>query len=622
LFVAMAAGAAGLYAALRLGGWLNNPGAQEGVASAGQSPAGPGGAQPAKPPDPAPAKPPDPAPAKPPDTFAARAQAETPFFTFDGSNGFFASKGAPEDAGTFLSKARDSGGELKCFAFAMSGEWAFLFGHDGFYTSNPDLPACKKLTELQKQHADLKCVAFAPSGGGWTILWGQNGNWTSAGVPDAAFNKISQVSKQGGELRSIAYGPNGAWVLLYDKTGVAYGDVPKDLADVLDKAVKKRLMVLCVAFTGSDWICLTSNGWWTSNAELPCAKAVGQGYKNGHPPKWVAVTPQFVVPQDGMFYVEAKPAFTFKATLSDNWLCPHAEDGTLDIYAPVAPELPGQRQVTTRLFVAGNDKLKAEELKEQSSSERAMLALHIKSDELSPKSGVRLRVEYEGTLCARTLVYGRPPKEVPDLTKEERHRYLMCSTTMDYNDPGFLRWMNDQGLKRRTDEQVTEFAHRVFSYLVKEGTYGGDTSSYEARRPSRVCKSLANDCGGFALLFVAVMRANDVPARTLFGRWAMQQTDSYGQHHVTAEFFVDKSGWVPVDITGTMPHTSEDPDALFGTTDGQFLAFHVDTDLEPAQGFQHAWAQYLLVRWQGTGDFGKDQKVVSKWDVTRAAAKK
>jgi hypothetical protein len=554
--------------------------------------------------------------------FAACVQADPPFFTFEGSNGFSASKGVPEGASKLLSKARDTGADLKCFAFALSGEWVFLFGHDGFYTSNTDLPACKKLTELQKQGPDFKCVAFAPSGGGWTILWNQNGNWSSGGVPDAAFKKMSQISKQGGELRSIAYGPKDAWVLLYDKTGVAYGDVPKNLADVLDNAVKKRLTVLCVAFTGNDWICLTNNGWWTSNLDLPCAKAVEHGYKNGHPPKWIGVMPQFVVPQDGMFYVEAKPAITFNATLSEDRTCPNAGDGTLDVYAPVAPELPGQRQVTTRLFIAGNDKLKAKELKEQSSSEREMLALHIKSDELSPKSGIRLRVEYEGTLFARTLVYGREPKEVPDLTKEERRRYLMSSTTMDYSDPGFQRWMSDQGLKRRKDEQVTQFAHRVFSYFVKEGKYGGDTSSYEARRPSRVCKSLSNDCGGFALLFVAVMRANDVPARTLFGRWAIQQTDTYGQHHVTAEFFVDKSGWVPVDITGTMPHKAENPDALFGTTDGQFLAFHVDTDLEPAKGFQHAWAQYLLVRWQGTGDFGKDQKVVEKWDVTRSAAKK
>jgi hypothetical protein len=555
-------------------------------------------------------------------TFACTdcARADPPFFIFEGGKGFWASKGAPEDANKkLLSKARD---ELKCFAFAKSGDWVFLFGNDGFHTSNPDLPACKKLTELKNQQADLKCVAFAPSGGGCTILWGQNGNWSSAGVPAAAFDAISKVTKLGGELRSIAYGPNGAWVLLYNQTGVLHDDVPKDLANVLDNAVKNRIPVLCVAFTGKDWICLTTKRPWTSNTNLPCAKEIQKRYDNRYPPKWIAVKPEFAVPQDGMFYVKAKPTVTFKATLSEDWVCPHAEDGSLDVYAPVAPELPGQKQVSTQLFVAGNDKLKAEELKEQSSEERAMLALHIKSDDLPPKSGVRLRLEYEGTLLARTLVYGRPPKEVPDLTEEERRRYLMCSTTMDHNEPGFRRWMIDQGLKIRKDEQVTEFAHRVFSYFVKEGKYGGDTSNYEARRPSRVCKSLANDCGGFALLFVAVMRANAVPARTLFGRWAIQQSDSYGQYHVMAEFFVDKSGWVPVDITGTMGQKAEDPDAFFGTTDGQFLTFHLDTDLEPAREFQHAWAQYLLVRWQGTGDFGKDQKVVSKWDVARAAAKK
>jgi hypothetical protein len=109
--------------------------------------------------------------------FAVGARAEPSFFTFDGSNRFSASKGAPEGASKLLSKARDTGADLKCFAFALSGEWVFLFGHDGFYTSNTDLPACKKLTELQKQNADLKCVAFAPSGGGWTILWDQNGIW-------------------------------------------------------------------------------------------------------------------------------------------------------------------------------------------------------------------------------------------------------------------------------------------------------------------------------------------------------------------------------------------------------------------------------------------------------------
>jgi hypothetical protein len=328
------------------------------------------------------------------------------------------------------------------------------------------------------------------------------------------------------------------------------------------------------------------------------------------------------VSQDGPFYVEAKPAFIFKATLAEDLVCPHSEDGTLHVYAPVLPELSSQTNVSTRLYVAGHDKLKAEAVTESSVSQQPMLVLHIQSDQLSPRAGIPLRLEYEGTLFARTLKQGRPPKEVPDLTKEERRRYLMASVTMDHEDPAFLRWMSDHGLKRRDDEPAMPFARRVFTHLIGAAKYGGDTSSYEARRPSRVCKSCTSDCGGLALLFVAVMRANEVPARTLFGRWAIPQTDSYGQYHVMAEFFVEQSGWVPVDIASTLVHTPKDSDAFFGNTDGQFLAFHVDTDLEPAKDCKHAWAQYLLWRWEGAGDFDKEQRLTSKWEVARRPADK
>jgi hypothetical protein len=53
-----------------------------------------------------------------------------------------------------------------------------------------------------------------------------------------------------------------------------------------------------------------------------------------------------------------------------------------------------------------------------------------------------------------------------------------------------------------------------------------------------------------------------------------------------AEFFVDKSGWVPVDIAGTVFNKPKDMHALFGSTDGQFLTFHINTDLQPAKEFR------------------------------------
>jgi hypothetical protein len=225
-------------------------------------------------------------------------------------------------------------------------------------------------------------------------------------------------------------------------------------------------------------------------------------------------------------------------------------------------------------------------------------------------------VEYQGILLARTLRRVPPPRRVPPLGAEERRRYLATSLTMDHDNADFARWMGEQGLKRKTGEDAMGFACRVFEHFVRKAKYGGDNSSYETRRPSRVCKSLANDCGGLSLLFVAVLRANGVPARTLFGRWAITQTDEYGQYHVTAEFFVERSGWVPVDMALAL-RNNKDPYAWFGNTDGQFLAFHLDTDLEPARGCRHGWAQYLLLQWEGTGDFGKDQRLDSRWDVTR-----
>lgn len=330
-----------------------------------------------------------------------------------------------------------------------------------------------------------------------------------------------------------------------------------------------------------------------------------------------ALAQQFVVPQDGLFHIEPRPAFTFTATLAESWIAPGVGPGKLHVFAPVLPELPGQASLSSRLSIPGREALLAKSGVDIANPMRSLLALHIDPATAPLQSGMTLRVDYGGTLFARFLKRSKSPTAIPELTTQQRIRYLKTSATMDHADPALQAWMKRQGLRRQADEQTTRFAWRVFSYLVRNSRDGGDISSYEARRPSRVFMTLASDCGGLSLLFVAIMRANQVPARTLFGRWAIPQTDSYGQYHVMAEFFVSKSGWVPVDVSGTVVHRPRDPGALFGNTDGQFLAFHIDPDLEPAAGFRHAWAQYLLLQWEGGGDFWKGHRVDSKWSVAR-----
>jgi hypothetical protein len=78
LFAAMLAGGAAVYAAMSLGGRLKDPGSEEKLATAGQTP-DPGGTPPAKPSDAAPpAKPPDPPPPKAPAPAPPNAPAPAP----------------------------------------------------------------------------------------------------------------------------------------------------------------------------------------------------------------------------------------------------------------------------------------------------------------------------------------------------------------------------------------------------------------------------------------------------------------------------------------------------------------------------------------------------------------
>jgi hypothetical protein len=320
---------------------------------------------------------------------------------------------------------------------------------------------------------------------------------------------------------------------------------------------------------------------------------------------------------DGDFHIEARPAFAFRASLVERWTSPHAGRGVLSVYAPLPPEIPGQEQGAGRLGVVGSAASRPEVVAERSLGRR-FLALRLRSDEVSLKSGVELRVEYTGTLYARKLSAGRPTHTAPPLSDRERHQYLAQSATMDHGQADFQRWLTTARLKREPGEGALQFGRRVFSYLVDHGTYTTTVSGYEARRPSRVVGAMSSDCGGLALLFVATMRANGIPARSLFGRWALPQTDAYGQFHVMAELFVDQIGWVPVDIAGTIVHHPKDRYAYFGNTDGTFITLHVDTDVEPVKGFHHGWAQYLLLRWYGTGDFWKDHDTESHWDVVRS----
>src|SRR5207244_13017163 len=101
-------------------------------------------------------------------------------------------------------------------------------------------------------------------------------------------------------------------------------------------------------------------------------------------------------------------------------------------------------------------------------------------------------------------------------------------------------------------------------------------------RASPVCRAGTTDCGGLSVLFVTILRGNDIPARTLVGRWAQSSKakdivgDSpYYQTHVKAEFFAEGIGWVPADPASALSEKQGDRMRCLGRDPGNFLTMPV-----------------------------------------------
>ena len=88
---------------------------------------------------------------------------------------------------------------------------------------------------------------------------------------------------------------------------------------------------------------------------------------------------------------------------------------------------------------------------------------------------------------------------------------------MDLKSPALWDWMDHETLWRNDAESDLGFARRAFLAAARSLKYHFPT---QTDRASAVCTSGTSDCGGLSCLYVAVLRANQIPARLLAGHWA------------------------------------------------------------------------------------------------------
>lgn len=134
-------------------------------------------------------------------------------------------------------------------------------------------------------------------------------------------------------------------------------------------------------------------------------------------------------------------------------------------------------------------------------------------------------------------------------------------------------------------------ARALYEHLNRTFEYDKTVPGYGKGDVLRACDVRKGNCSDVHSLFIAMSRTSDLPARFLIGfPIGKEQQGTVGGYHCWAEFYLDGTGWVPVDISEAIKDPSR-RNELFGGLDANRVMFTIGRDIrltpEPAPSRQN-----------------------------------
>lgn len=285
----------------------------------------------------------------------------------------------------------------------------------------------------------------------------------------------------------------------------------------------------------------------------------------------------------GSCHIERKLRQHVKCSLKENFVVPltfNVEAWSAFVGFP--PKCDSQHLESAQLLVVGNPNLKGHVVPESSWLKREVLFTYFRTTDCSSPNTLSIEANYSANLYTRELVSGEPPMPAMLLSEIERQQALGTSELLDFNAPQFQTWLANNDLRKRPGEDEIWFALRAFKKIRAEHEY--EYIEKQARTISNLTTRKGIDCGGACGLLVGTLRANQIPARCLIGKWAQSSDNSndgiqLAQSHVKAEFYASKIGWIPVEMSGAVERKELPPLNYFGRDDGNFLTLQIDPDM-------------------------------------------
>jgi transglutaminase-like putative cysteine protease len=204
-----------------------------------------------------------------------------------------------------------------------------------------------------------------------------------------------------------------------------------------------------------------------------------------------------------------------------------------------------------------------------------------------PRGGVpmqtSIRVDIERTEARRDP--GLAGATTPEQDKAARERWMRPERLCPLSKEARSRASRATSGRRKTVDK----ARGIYDYIVNNITLVNDVSRLPGAGQGDlqfVLREMKGSAVDLASAFVGLCRAADIPARTVMGLQVPEGTRSGSilGYHGWAEFYLEGTGWVPVDPAEALRHPSR-RDEFFARLDPSRVAISIgrDVTLRPPQ---------------------------------------
>ena len=198
-----------------------------------------------------------------------------------------------------------------------------------------------------------------------------------------------------------------------------------------------------------------------------------------------------------------------------------------------------------------------------------------------PGSSASIFHEFEATLYDITVDFSKIDEIYPYKKKSPLYRHYtgQSGEMIDPTHPEIIRIAKQIA---STSKDPLEYARNAYLYVSENYKYLNPNTGIASL--NTLLENGGGDCGNLSSIYISLLRNRGIPARHLF------TIRPDGSYHVWADFYLEKYGWIPVDVTYRLLDESKSHD-FFGRvrveSNGIILSRDVDLSVMNHLGDLH-----------------------------------